>query len=508
MNNLEMDYRGCRKADSDTQKQNIGFPPEMGVMLNITLRRRKRMSKKLLSIALAMFMLLTLAACSGGGAPSPAPSEEQNTPAIETPSPSQTAAESAANTPVDLTFITPQIYVTDASDQGQIKNFERASAVLAEQFPNVKFSYEEYPHSTYEDKVKSLAAADNLPDIFILKATMVKPLVKAGQIISFDDALNADAEWKDNFKEGMFVEATYQDKIWAIPEYSSMNGILYYNIDLLHQLGFQEFPKTLTELWKLIDAAKAANMIPFAAGSTGGWEAFSLFQNGLLYRFTGSQWFVDIFNRKEGVSFLDKEFIDAAAEGQKFAMNGAFNDDWYEIGHDEAIALFTSGKALMTFSGSWVISTIAQSGMDISKVGLAAMPKAEGYPKGDMTIHGSTGWMLFSNKSCQGDKYDPMLCFIKDMSNATYATTRLQASSFPAMNPDDTIDYDTISPLVIQHDKLVSECGQSLVIDCVMDPQVVEILYQDTVSLFMGTITPEQFAQNVQKEYDEVKAAE
>ena len=44
-------------------------------------------------------------------------------------------------------------------------------------------------------------------------------------------------------------------------------------------------------------------------------EPFSLFQNALLYRYTEPQWFVDILNQEEGVSFLDQEFIDAAAEG-------------------------------------------------------------------------------------------------------------------------------------------------------------------------------------------------
>ena len=37
---------------------------------------------------------------------------------------------------------------------------------------------------------------------------------------------------------------------------------------------------------------------------------------------------------------------------------------------------------------------------------------------------------------------------------------------------------------------------------------MVEILYQDTPALYLGNITPEQFAQNVQNEYEALKAAE
>jgi hypothetical protein len=33
----------------------------------------------------------------------------------------------------------------------------------------------------------------------------------------------------------------------------------------------------------------------------------------------------------------------------------------------------------------------------------------------------------------------------------------------------------------------------------------VEVLYQDTATLFLGNLTPRQFAQNVQKEYEAIK---
>lgn len=467
------------------------------------------MNRKLLrwlSVFLVLAVLLLATGCAGGETPSG--SSDTSDGQSEAPSSGTESADEGSGEAIELTFITPTIYVQDGSDPGQIENFERSMAALESEFPNVTFVYEEYPHSTYEDKVKSLAAADNLPDIFILKSTMIQALVEAEQIMSFDEALDADPEWRDNFREGMFTEAIYQDQIWAIPEYTSMNGIIYYNKTLLGQLGFDAFPETMDELWTLIDAANAEGIIPFAAGASGGWEPFSLFQNALLYRYTGSQWFVDILNQEEGVSFLDQEFIDAAAEGQALAMGGAFNEDWYEIGDAEATALFTSGQAVMTLTGSWAIATINTSGMDVDTVGLAAMPKVEGYPNGDMTIHGSTGWMLFAGDGMEGEKLDAALCFIKNMSNAAYATTRLEAGSFPAMNPDDTLDESLVSPLAEQHDALVAECGQSLVIDCVMDPQVVEILYQDTPALYLGNITPEQFAQNVQNEYEALKAAE
>jgi raffinose/stachyose/melibiose transport system substrate-binding protein len=467
-----------------------------------------KMKNTLVAIGLASALLVAFSACgSGNSATPPTSGEAPGATASEPAGSSGQSDASTAGAAMELSLITPTIYTTAEDDAGQIASFERSTELLKQNFPNVKFTYEEYPHSTYEDKVKSLAAANSLPDLFILKSTMVRPLVDAGQIISFNDALDADPAWRDNFKAGMFVEAAYQDQIWAIPEYSSMNGILYYNKELLAQLGFDAFPATMDELWNLIDAANDANIIPIAAGSIGGWEAFSLFQNGLLYRYTGSQWVVDLMNRKEGVSFTDQNFIDAAAAGQNIAMNGGFNEDWYEIGHDEAIALFTSEQALMTFSGSWVIATITSSSLDDSKVGLAAMPKAEGYPDGDLTIHGSTGWMLFASASCDGEKYDPAIDFIKNMSNAKYASTRMEASSFPAMDPDAAMDASKISPLAIEHDQLVSRHGQSLVIDCVMDPQIVESLYQNTVALYLGNMTPEDFAQKVETEYEAVKAA-
>lgn len=411
---------------------------------------------------------------------------------------------------IELTCITPLLDSSVAkSDEmvGQEKAFHRAMDTLQAEFPNVTFVYEEYPHSTYEDKIKSLAAANSLPDIFFLKATMVKPLVDAGQIISFDDALAADPEWAGNFRAGMFTEATYQDKIWAIPEYSSMNGMLYYNKALLAELGYDAFPDTMEGLWELIDAAKAKGIIPMFAGATGGWEPFSLFQNALLYRYVGSQWAADLVAHKDTVSFNDQAFIDAAAEGVRFA-NEAFNEDWYEIGSDEAIYSFATGNSLMCLNGSWAITSILTSGMDAEDLGIAALPMVEGQTAGDSAIPGSTGWMLFASKSVEGAKYDAAVRFIQLMSDAEYATIRLENNEFPAMNASDTVDMSKVSIASQLHDEVVAKNGQGLVIDCVMDPQVVEVLYQDCTNLYLGNITPERFAQNAQAEYEAVLAAD
>lgn len=436
------------------------------------------MGKKLVALLLALTMLLAIGACG--------------------------YAEEAK---FELTCITPQLDPSNLGLVGQNLAFSKAVEALQAEFPNVTFTYEEYPHSTYEDKLKSLAAADSLPDIFFLKATMVKPLVEAGQIISFDDALAADPAWGENFREGMFTEGTYQDKIWAIPEYTSMNGILYYNKQILSDLGYDTFPATMDELWELIDACKANDIIPMFAGATGGWEPFSLFQNALLYRYVGSQWAADLVEHKDTVSFLDQAFIDAAAEGQHFAKD-AFNEDWYEIGSDEAIYNFATGNSAMCLNGSWAISAILGAGMEAENLGMAALPKVEGQEKGDMAIHGSTGWMLFASKNVEGEKYDAALYFIKKMSDADYGSIRLENNEFPAMNVSDTCDMSKVSSASKLHDEVVAENGQGLVIDCVMDPQVVEVLYQDCTNLYLENITPERFAQNAQAEYEAILAAE
>ena len=84
-------------------------------------------------------------------------------------------------------------------------------------------------------------------------------------------------------------------------------------------------------------------------------------------------------------------------------MGGAFNETGMRSSDTEATALFTSGQAVMTLTGSWAIATIQYLG-DGCRHGRPGCDAEGGRAtNGDMTIHGSTGWMLFLTTGWKGE---------------------------------------------------------------------------------------------------------
>ena len=116
----------------------------------------------------------------------------------------------------------------------------KAMKLLMEQYlaehPNIVLDEESVSNADLATKVQTLAAGDELPDVFMLKGQMAQAFVENGKLYALNDVLDADTEWKDNFKEGVFSNFTINEKIYALP-FQVTNTCVFYNTELLAQAG-------------------------------------------------------------------------------------------------------------------------------------------------------------------------------------------------------------------------------------------------------------------------------
>ncbi|WP_313154999.1 ABC transporter substrate-binding protein, partial [Lacrimispora sp.] len=121
--------------------------------------------------------------------------------------------------------------------------------------PNVTIDEESVSNSDLATKVQTLAAGEELPDIFMIKGQMAETFVENGKVYSLSEALNSDSAWKDNFKEGVFSNFIIGENIYAVP-FQVTNTCVFYNTDLFKQAGIKEFPGTWSELLDIIPKLK------------------------------------------------------------------------------------------------------------------------------------------------------------------------------------------------------------------------------------------------------------
>ena len=176
----------------------------------------------------------------------------------------------------------------------------KAMKPLLEQYlnehPNIVLDEESVSSADLGTKVQTLAAGDELPDIFMIKGHMAETFVQNGKMYALNEALDSDTAWRDNFKDGVFSNFTIEETIYAIP-FQVTNTCVFYNKDLLAKAGIDEFPKTWPELCEVAVSLKELGVIPIALGNKEKWNAESVIMSTLGNRSTGNEWYQGIRDR-------------------------------------------------------------------------------------------------------------------------------------------------------------------------------------------------------------------
>lgn len=109
-----------------------------------------------------------------------------------------------------------------------------------EEHLNVTLDPESVSNSDLATKVQTLAAGDELPDVFMIKGQMAETFVENGKMHSLDEMLNADTQWKENFKDGVFSNFEVGGSIYAVP-FQVTNTCVFYNAEIFSRAGIESF---------------------------------------------------------------------------------------------------------------------------------------------------------------------------------------------------------------------------------------------------------------------------
>lgn len=366
--------------------------------------------------------------------------------------------------------------------------------------PNIKIDEETISSDDLATKVQTLAAADELPDIFWLKGQMAETFVNNGKVMPLGEFLDNDPDWKASFKEGVFSNFTYNDQIYGIP-FQITNTCIYYNEDLMKAAGVDQFPTTWDELLDAVKKIKATGVTPIVLGNKAKWNAESVIMSTLGNRFTGDEWYQNIRD-KSGAKFTDPEFVAALSALDQLAKAGAFNSDVNSIDDSQQRQLYMNGQAAMSIDGTWALADLkANSPEDVlNATKIAALPSVEG-GKGDQNaITGGAGWAYAVNASSDPAKKTAVGKFLRALTGVEFATEEAKAGSLTAVTPND-YDQSSSPALFKEFDEFQKNRPFIPVYDHQLSSGLMEVLQSGLQELLIGVVTPEQLAQKVQDEY-------
>jgi multiple sugar transport system substrate-binding protein len=189
-----------------------------------------------------------LAACAP--APSPAPAVGTATAVAEAPS-----AAPAGEKAVITFLVRDRDDIQKKLDESQLKRF-------SEKFPNVEAKELYIPSAQYMDKLQTMIAAGNPPDIFNIDPTSLwLTWIKNGTIIDLTDLYKRDIEFFAEWPEFFIRNQSWQGKMYGLSIDGGAVYNLWYNIGWFQEKGVQEPAVKPEESWKVNDFLTACQAL-------------------------------------------------------------------------------------------------------------------------------------------------------------------------------------------------------------------------------------------------------
>lgn len=255
-----------------------------------------------------------------------------------------------------------------AYEKGFIEDFNKAHE------GKIKIVSEEVPgQDNLINKLKTLASANELPDIIEAPYNMMDIAAKGKKLVDITPYLNADLTWKNGITKRSLDFNTRDGKVYGVPTTKQTMGY-FYNKELYTKAGIKP-AKTWDEFWSNCDKLKAIGVAPISMDTAEtGWCTNLLF--GAIIGTSGDEGnkFMNTIHPKD----FNKPYIIDAAKKIQTAFNKYTTTDAAGGKYDNAANNFYNSKTAIITNGAWMMvdfkdETKSPAGF-YDKVGVSAFP--------------------------------------------------------------------------------------------------------------------------------------
>ncbi len=180
---------------------------------------------------------------------------------------------------------------------------------------NITLDEEVLANDDYKTQIATRAAADDLPDVFLLQG--MNTISWASQGLLYDQTEDIkNSPYASQYNMDYLVPFTADGKYYAYPALTGGTcTVVIYDTAMWKEAGFDSFPTTWADVEKAAEYFSGQGIDTIAFGNSGQWQMNSCFLSCLGYQYTGTQWFSDIIAGKG--NFEDPAFVAALTETQR-----------------------------------------------------------------------------------------------------------------------------------------------------------------------------------------------
>lgn len=375
--------------------------------------------------------------------------------------------------------------------------------------PDITINESVLSNDDYKTQIATQAAADDLPDVFLLQGMNTKAWAEQGLILDLTDTIK-ESPYYDSYNQAFFTPFTADGKTYGFPVLTTGTcSVVVYDKQAWADAGYDEFPDNWEDIQKADEYFKDNGYSEtIAFGNGGQWQINSCFLSVIGDRFTGGDWFQSLVD-KSGAAFTDQEFVDALAFTQDIFQSGIFNEDFNAIGNEDAREYYISGDAPAYICGNWDVSyiqaTLAEEDTELyENTGFAVLPQPEGATGSTGTQDIGLGYAVAINAKLADDpdKLAAAIDFAEYVTGPAFATYVGENYALQGLTQVDVdlSNFDQFTQDFYNYSYVDTESCE--IYDSYINSAVWEVLNTQTQSMLNGDTTPEDVAAATQEAYE------
>lgn len=470
---------------------------------------------KVLSILLATAMAGSMLAGCGGSSDSGESTSEQSSESKEEAKEEKTT-EASPNASKELAYkgeLSMMHYSTSEESEGNggSDGFRTMIAQWEEGHPDIELSQTVLANDDYKTQVATQAAADDLPDVFLLQDMNTRAWADQGLVLDMTDIIK-ESPYYDTYNQDFFVPYNYDGKTWGLPVLTGGTcSVVMYDKQAWKDAGYDTFPdnwEDVKEADKYFKDNGYSETIAF--GNGGKWQINSCFLSVIGNRYTGKDWFQSLID-KGGAAFTDKEFVDALSFTQDIFASGIFNEDFNAIGNEDAREYYISGDAPAYICGNWDVSYIQATLQEedpelLENTGFAVIPQPADAKGATNTQAIGLGYAVAINAKLADDpeKLAAAVDLAEYVTGPDFSQYCAENYALQGLAKVDDVDLSKFDQLTQDFYKWSYEDTEACdIYDSFINGAVWEVLNTEVQSMLNGDTTPEDVAKKTQESYEQ-----
>ena len=399
----------------------------------------------------------------------------------------------------------------ESEGNGGSDGFRTVLAAWNDVHPDINLNENVLANAEYKTQIATLAAADNLPDVFLLQGMNTKAWAEQGLVMDLTDTIKA-SPYYDQYDQDYFTPFKDGDKIYGFPVLTGGTcTVVIYDKAMWKEAGYDQFPSTWVDVEKASEYFKEQGIDTVAFGNGGKWQANSDFLSTLGDRYTGKDWFQSLID-KSGAAFTDEAFVKALAETQHlFTETDIFNEDYNSVTNEDAREYYISGDAAAFIGGNWDESYIAATLKDsdeekFNNIGFAVLPQPADATEDPDSQNIGLGYAVAINPKVADDpdKLAAAIDLAQEVTGPAFSTYVAENYALGGLTKTDDVDlgkFDQITQDFYNYSYVdTTKCE---IYDSYINSAVWDVLNTDLQTMMNGEMTPEEVAENAQKAYEE-----